>query len=223
MTPRRRDAARHRRPRRSTLAGRRRRGRDLAHRPPVRASTPTPCSATCCCRSSSATSPAPARPAPAPAAGGCTPTSSPTTRSCFGVLAARRRRRRAAGRGGPGVPPAGDAVPGGRRARGAAPPTGRSCRRGRVDPHDVTVLDLTAMWAGPLATMQLAAWGAEVVTVEPPFRRDGLRGSPAQFAVLDAGQAARRRGTSRHDDDRAALRGRRAPTPTSSSSRSPTG
>ena len=58
----------------------------------------------------------------------------------------------------------------------------------RVHPRDVVVLDLTAMWAGPLATAQLAAWGAGVTTIEPPFRRDGLRGSPAQFAALDRGK-----------------------------------
>jgi hypothetical protein len=57
-----------------------------------------------------------------------------------------------------------------------------------VDPGAVRVLDLTAMWAGPLATAQLAAWGARVTTLEPPFRRDGLRGSPGQFAALDAGK-----------------------------------
>lgn len=55
----------------------------------------------------------------------------------------------------------------------------------RVDPTGVRVLDLSTMWAGPLATMLLAAWGAQVTTVEPAVRMDGLRGSPAQFAVLD--------------------------------------
>lgn len=54
--------------------------------------------------------------------------------------------------------------------------------------RDVTVVDLTAMWAGPLCTAQLAAWGADVLTVEPPARPDGLRGSPAQFAALDRGK-----------------------------------
>ena len=58
----------------------------------------------------------------------------------------------------------------------------------QIDAGDVAVLDLTAMWAGPLATAQLAAWGAGVTTIEPPFRRDGLRGSPAQFAALDRGK-----------------------------------
>ena len=58
-------------------------------------------------------------------------------------------------------------------------------------PASVRVVDLTAMWAGPLCTALLAAWGARVLTVEPPSRRDGLRGSPAQFAVLDHGKARR--------------------------------
>jgi hypothetical protein len=60
-----------------------------------------------------------------------------------------------------------------------------------VAPASVTVVDMTAMWAGPLATMVLAEWGARVVTVEPTSRRDGLRGSPAQFAVLDRGKQRR--------------------------------
>ena len=50
------------------------------------------------------------------------------------------------------------------------------------------VLDLTAMWAGPLCTLLLAEWGATVTTIEPAVRPDGLRGSPAQFAVLDRGK-----------------------------------
>src|SRR5829696_2146315 len=57
-----------------------------------------------------------------------------------------------------------------------------------VEREDVTVVDLTAMWAGPLATAQLAAWGARVTTIEPPFRRDGLRAVPDQFAALDGGK-----------------------------------
>jgi crotonobetainyl-CoA:carnitine CoA-transferase CaiB-like acyl-CoA transferase len=67
-----------------------------------------------------------------------------------------------------------------------APPV--VARSRELDPGDVRVLDLTAMWAGPLATAQLAAWGASVTTVEPPFRPDGLRRSPRQFAALDVGK-----------------------------------
>ena len=39
----------------------------------------------------------------------------------------------------------------------------------------VSVCDLTAMWAGPLATWLLAGLGATVHKVEPPFRPDGMR------------------------------------------------
>lgn len=55
-------------------------------------------------------------------------------------------------------------------------------------PGDVSVIDMTSMWAGPLCTMLLAEWGADVVTVEPDMRRDGLRGSPRHFATLDRGK-----------------------------------
>src|SRR6185312_12124824 len=69
------------------------------------------------------------------------------------------------------------------------------------DPVTVRVLDLTAMWAGPLCTRLLAEWGATVTTIEPAVRPDGLRGSPAQFAVLDRGKRRvdldMRRGTDR--------------------------
>jgi CoA-transferase family III len=58
----------------------------------------------------------------------------------------------------------------------------------RVEPGAVRVVDLSAMWAGPLCTRLLADWGADVLTVEPDVRRDGLRLSPAQFAVLDQGK-----------------------------------
>lgn len=50
-----------------------------------------------------------------------------------------------------------------------AEPTGR--RRGRDQP---LVVDLTALWAGPLATALLADLGAEVVKVDPAARPDGL-------------------------------------------------
>jgi len=41
-----------------------------------------------------------------------------------------------------------------------------------------TVLDLSALWAGPLATRVLAAAGASVVKVEDPRRPDSARGVP---------------------------------------------
>jgi CoA-transferase family III len=57
-----------------------------------------------------------------------------------------------------------------------------------LEPGAVTVVDMTAMWAGPLCTRLLADWGARVVTIEPAVRRDGLRRSAKQFAVLDRGK-----------------------------------
>lgn len=56
------------------------------------------------------------------------------------------------------------------------------------------VVDLSSMWAGPLATHLLAAAGAVVDTVEAACRPDGLRGTPDMFEVLAAGKR-------RHDLD----------------------
>ncbi len=55
----------------------------------------------------------------------------------------------------------------------------------------VRVVDLTAMWAGPLATRLLAEAGAEVDTIEAACRPDGLRGTPAMFEHLAAGKRRR--------------------------------
>jgi hypothetical protein len=52
----------------------------------------------------------------------------------------------------------------------------------------VVVVDLTAGWAGPLATWLLAALGARVTKVESAVRPDGMRGRPAVFAALDRGK-----------------------------------
>ena len=48
--------------------------------------------------------------------------------------------------------------------------------------HGVRVLDLTAWQAGPLATMILGDFGAEVIKIEAPQRLDGWRGSAGLHA-----------------------------------------
>ncbi len=51
------------------------------------------------------------------------------------------------------------------------------------------VVDLSSLWAGPLATSLLADAGAEVVKVESTGRPDGARaGDPAFFDLLNAGK-----------------------------------
>jgi hypothetical protein len=51
------------------------------------------------------------------------------------------------------------------------------------------VVDLSALWAGPLCTRLLADRGAEVVKVESPTRPDGARrGPPDFFERLNAGK-----------------------------------
>ena len=42
----------------------------------------------------------------------------------------------------------------------------------------VRIIDLTAMWAGPLATWLAATLGADVIKIEAACRRDGFRNSP---------------------------------------------
>lgn len=81
--------------------------------------------------------------------------------------------------------------------RSSARPPYRSC----LPETDATrrmvgarVVDLTAMWAGPLTTRLLAEAGAEVETVEAACRPDGLRGTPTMFEHLAAGKR-------RHDLD----------------------
>jgi hypothetical protein len=50
------------------------------------------------------------------------------------------------------------------------------------------VLDLSAMWAGPMATALLQSIGVTVVKVEPEFRPDGFRSHPDLFDALNAGK-----------------------------------
>ena len=54
---------------------------------------------------------------------------------------------------------------------------------------DLTVVDLSSLWAGPLAGRLLARAGARVVKVESTTRPDGARrGSPRFFRLLNAGK-----------------------------------
>lgn len=73
-----------------------------------------------------------------------------------------------------------------------AAPSETPCDHDHARPHlrAPRVVDLTAMWSGPLATGLLAALGADVAKVEPAVRPDGLRARPAQFAALNAGKRA---------------------------------
>jgi len=80
-----------------------------------------------------------------------------------------------------------------RALRPATPPE-LSVKTGPIGPvftdsslAGVRVVDMTVMWAGPLATRKLAALGADVVKVEPACRMDGTRGT-AMFDALNAGK-----------------------------------
>ncbi|MCC6764075.1 MAG: CoA transferase [Deltaproteobacteria bacterium] len=69
-----------------------------------------------------------------------------------------------------------------------APPWHRVGARGRraVPPRERAplVLDLSSLWAGPLAAALLARAGARVVKIESTRRPDGVRGGPAAFFDL---------------------------------------
>ncbi len=90
-----------------------------------------------------------------------------------------------------GLPVAEAAAPG-------APPPGvppwlrvvaTGARRGARRARAPRVLDLSALWAGPLLTSLLAAAGARVVKLEDPRRPDGARSGPrAFFELLNRGK-----------------------------------
>jgi hypothetical protein len=64
---------------------------------------------------------------------------------------------------------------------GAAPPV--------TSLGDLVVVDLSALWAGPLAGAVLADCGARVVKVESPGRPDGARAGPPRFNdILNGGK-----------------------------------
>jgi crotonobetainyl-CoA:carnitine CoA-transferase CaiB-like acyl-CoA transferase len=58
---------------------------------------------------------------------------------------------------------------------GAVMDTPGAAPTGPLPLSGITVLDLTAFWAGPACTHQLATLGADVVKVESPSRPDGMR------------------------------------------------
>jgi hypothetical protein len=60
------------------------------------------------------------------------------------------------------------------------------------DPADLTVVDLSGLWAGPLCGRLFAALGARVIKVESAARPDGARaGSPAFFRRMNARKQSR--------------------------------
>ena len=59
----------------------------------------------------------------------------------------------------------------------------------RADGRTLRVLDLSTLWAGPLATSLVARAGASVLKVESPGRPDGARAGPtAFFDLMNAGK-----------------------------------
>jgi hypothetical protein len=67
--------------------------------------------------------------------------------------------------------------------------TNASEARPRAGGERIRVLDLSSLWAGPLATSLLAAAGLDVLKVECPHRPDGARRGPARFFdLLNAGK-----------------------------------
>lgn len=51
------------------------------------------------------------------------------------------------------------------------------------------MIDLTALWAGPLATALLAELGADVIKVDGAVRPDGLRQHPAVYHELNGAKS----------------------------------
>ncbi len=80
------------------------------------------------------------------------------------------------------------------RSRRQSPPprpwlVHRSAAGGRSTPPCPLVVDLSTLWAGPLAGRLLAEWGADVVKVEDPRRPDGLRsGGVPLYERLNTGK-----------------------------------
>jgi len=53
---------------------------------------------------------------------------------------------------------------------------------------ELKIVDLTALWAGPLATGLLQKAGAQVTKIDPHCRPDGFRLRPALYQALNAGK-----------------------------------
>jgi crotonobetainyl-CoA:carnitine CoA-transferase CaiB-like acyl-CoA transferase len=93
------------------------------------------------------------------------------------------------------------------RADGLSPPTlrmGAPARTGRSGP--LRVVDLSALWAGPLCGAVLAAMGADVTKVESAGRPDPTRTSTPDFFHRLNGRKAELRLDFGAADDRARLR-----------------
>lgn len=75
----------------------------------------------------------------------------------------------------------------------ASPPAPERTRAGRRQPRrrwlgSAVVVDLTALWAGPLATALLAGCGARVIKIDPGCRPDALRDHSAVYRYLNGGK-----------------------------------
>ncbi|MEM9130946.1 MAG: CoA transferase [Actinomycetota bacterium] len=95
---------------------------------------------------------------------------------------AARLLRRAAHEAAAVVAPAGGHPDGPPPATGRRGPAPSPSRRPGDTP---VVIDLTALWAGPLATALLAEHGAAVIKVDAEVRPDGLRARPAVYDALN--------------------------------------
>jgi hypothetical protein len=52
----------------------------------------------------------------------------------------------------------------------------------------VSVIDMTAMWAGPMATKLMVEVGATVTKIDPDCRPDGFRARPGLYSALNGGK-----------------------------------
>ena len=94
--------------------------------------------------------------------------------------------------------PIGALPPGGREpvtsSVGTEPLPCRATRVGdaapRIDLRDITVVDLSSLWSGPLCGSLLALAGAQVTKVESTTRPDGARNGPPEFfSLMNAGKS----------------------------------